>query len=56
VYGPVPLEAVTVIDPLQAPKQVTFVTVVIFAEGDPAFGTVTLTVNVQRFASVTVHV
>jgi hypothetical protein len=56
VYGNVPPAPVTVAEPLQAVEHVAFVDAVIVAEGEPAFGTITEMVNVQRLASVIVHV
>jgi hypothetical protein len=43
-------------EPLFPPKQEMFVDAEIVAVGDPAFGTTTVAVEVQRFASVTVTV
>jgi hypothetical protein len=56
VYGVVPPLAEETAEPLLPPKQLTLVVDVIVMEGEAAFGTFTVAVPVQPFASVNVTV
>ena len=53
MYGPLPPTGFAVAVPLQLLKHVAFVNELIFATTPGVFGTLTIAVSVQPFASVT---